>query len=426
MLTENFIEETNAYASHIIGSIFTKKYTLEDFYNEACKLLDLQKSLLVNYRHYQYSSIFLQTCKALTRAISILMGRIETNTEYKYDCESIEYHSYMSKALTLGESCSTEFLDANIVESLQENIKRIRKKANLFFDNPPSLVVSGTSERVKIGSPYIVVYTFNRPAPCPISIQENGFTTKTIGTPKVDIDKKTTTYTCQFVFQSYDDFKIPIAKVDFFGRTIISPQLKVNLKTHDTPSSPTIFQKPQKDEFTLIKEHWDWIVALVMFIISIPTLSVNNVESWLLFYSSMAFIISRILSFVHAKYPYKARTGETEGFSLRTINGIGIMDFPISFKRRQQNSKEISMNSIITSEVSYIFITFFYLPLIPIGCFSTTLCGSIKYFYKGYKQGMKFHGQDRMHITEILQVYLTCYSLLLYVTALGWFIYSLF
>ena len=148
----------------------------------------------------------------------------------------------------------------------------------------------------------------------------------------------------------------------------------------------------------------------------------NMLESWLAFGSSIAFLISRILSLIHSKFPYQARPTETEAISMKTINGCGIMEFPIGFNRKPDFKKE--QISMFAQNVSYVFISVLYLPLIPIGCYSIMTLWSSK-IYKGSKQGVKFLGMDKMHFSEIIQIYLTCYSLVLYVPTLCWLIYYL-
>ena len=189
MLNKNFIEETNEYASQLICNIFLKSYSLDQFYDEGCKIIDMQKTLITTYRHHQHAENFSKTCKALCTAISFLIKRIETITDHKYECDSIEYKNQMSKALTLGESCSVDFLDDIAIKSLKETIERLKKKVGFIFETPPSLSVARTSNKINIGSPYIVVYSFNRPVPCTISVKEDGFSIKSCGTPKIDIDK---------------------------------------------------------------------------------------------------------------------------------------------------------------------------------------------------------------------------------------------
>ena len=428
MLNKNFIEETNDYASQLICNIFLKSYSLDQFYDEGCKIIDMQKTLITTYQHHQHAENFSKTCKALCTAISFLIKRIETITDHKYECDSIEYKNQMSKALTLGESCSVDFLDDIAIKSLKETIERLKKKVGFIFDTPPSLSVSRTSNKINIGSPYIVIYSFNRPVPCTISVKEDGFSIKSCGTPKIDIDKKITTYTCQFIFQSFDTFKIPIAQVDYHGNIFSSPQLEVKLhqpelKPIENKSKP-IKEGKYSESF---KDNWDRILSLLMFLVAICALVINNMlESWILLGTSITFMISRILSYLHATYPYRANAKEADGIPLHTINGCGIMETPIMFERKRNATMEtISANSLYTSTVSYVFITFLYLPLIPLGCYSIGTLWTSK-IYKGSKRSIKYYGQDRMHITEILQIYLSYYSLVLYIPALFWFIYSLF
>lgn len=418
----SFIEEVNTFSACVIGNIFSIKSDVDRYYQEGCKALDMQKILLTDYRHLQYSDTYLQACKSLYSVISILANRIEDITEQKYECGSDTYKNYMNQAIILCENFNTDFLESKNIESLQESLQRKRIKFNLIFNNEPCLTVSSATSRVKIGEPYTIVYTFNRPARIPISIKANGFTIKKIGTPKIDIENKETTYTCQFVFLSYDTFKVPIATIDYFGEIFSSPELKVNLKSpkkEETPNTTKTDNKTTK----IWNEYKGLVIAIIMFLLATIVLLIDNMlESWLAFGSSIAFIISRILSLIHSKFPYQACPTETEAISMKTINGCGIMEFPIGFNRKPDFKKE--QISMFAQNVSYVFISVLYLPLIPIGCYSIMTLWSSK-IYKGSKQGVKFLGMDKMHFSEIIQIYLTCYSLVLYVPMLCWLIYYL-
>ena len=418
----SFIEEVNTFSACVIGNIFSIKSDVDRYYQEGCKALDMQKILLTDYRHLQYSDTYLQACKSLYSVISILANRIEDITEQKYECGSDTYKNYMNQAIILCENFNTDFLESKNIESLQESLQRKRIKFNLIFNNEPCLMVSSATSRVKIGEPYTIVYTFNRPTRFPISIKANGFTIKKIGTPKIDIENKETTYTCQFVFLSYDTFKVPIATIDYFGEIFSSPELNVNLKSpkkEETPNTTKTDNKTTK----IWNEYKGLVIAIVMFLLATIVLLIDNMlESWLAFGSSIAFLISRILSLIHSKFPYQACPTETEAISMKTINGCGIMEFPIGFNRKPDFKKE--QISMFAQNVSYVFISVLYLPLIPIGCYSIMTLWSSK-IYKGSKQGVKFLGMDKMHFSEIIQIYLTCYSLVLYVPTLCWLIYYL-
>lgn len=418
----SFIEEVNTFSACVISNIFPLKSNIDYYYQEGCKALDMQKILLTDYRHWQYSDTYLQACKSLYSVISILSGRIEDITEQKYECGSDTYKNYMNQAIILCENCSTDFLEPKNIESLQESIQRRKIKFNLIFNDEPCLTVSSATNRLKINEPYTVVYTFNRPARFPISIKANGFTIKKIGVPKIDIEHKKTTYTCQFVFLSYDTFKVPIATIDYFGKIFNSPELKVNLKLPQKEETPNTTKTT--DKITKIwKEYKGLVIAIIMVLLATIMLFINDMpDSWILFGSSIAFLISRILSHIHSKFPYQAHPTETESISMGTINGCGIMEFPIGFERKLDLKKEpIPM---FAQNVSYVFISVLYLPLIPIGCFSIMTLWSSK-IYKGSKQGVKFLGMDKMHFSEIIQIYFTCYSLVLYIPLFCWLIYYL-
>ena len=120
----SFIEEVNTFSACVIGNIFSIKSDVDRYYQEGCKALDMQKILLTDYRHLQYSDTYLQACKSLYSVISILANRIEDITEQKYECGSDTYKNYMNQAIILCENFNTDFLESKNIESLQESLQR--------------------------------------------------------------------------------------------------------------------------------------------------------------------------------------------------------------------------------------------------------------------------------------------------------------
>lgn len=134
--------------------------------------------------------------------------------------------------------------------------------------------------------------------------------------------------------------------------------------------------------------------------------------SWVLSIASLVFSLSQVLYVYLDNRGFKVRAanGESPG-SLGTTNGIGL-------------SLQGSFRGVGMTYVAYQFLCFF-IPLIPVGCYRVSMGGTTS-GYKKTTTSYRIYGSESWSGLEILQVYMSYYSIMTLIFGSIAFVISLF
>lgn len=116
----------------------------------------------------------------------------------------------------------------------------------------------------------------------------------------------------------------------------------------------------------------------------------------------------------HPRKNIAPNNGDSPG-EMGTMNGIGI-----SLIGSFDTGKSFSMGNI-----SYLFFTVFYIPIIPLGCYNTRMTGMSRKSYKQSSTSYSFYGSQPWRFLEVLYLYSIYYSIIGTIVCTIWFFTTL-
>ena len=168
------------------------------------------------------------------------------------------------------------------------------------------------------------------------------------------------------------------------------------------------FQKGQKESFFSNLEWYNLltpaisIIALIIMVVLQCSLNKSLLEGWILSASGILYLMSKLLHhYLSGKDFYSRPANQKSPSYLETNYGIGV----------SLSGDFFNLRCFHGSIVTYQCITFFYLPILPIGCYrvyrgKTTSVGPRK-----STTSYKIYGSEKWIFLELLFLYLHHWSL---------------
>lgn len=121
------------------------------------------------------------------------------------------------------------------------------------------------------------------------------------------------------------------------------------------------------------------------------------------------FVMFRLLD--KAKSSNREPNGKGQHLLLGTGNGIGFTllgDFRVRTYMKDNNYKNMT-----SSNVTYHFFTFFFLPILPFGCYRVIQTGYHRENHKRATTSYKILGSERWNLIEDLSIYISSYAFII-------------